>query len=111
MDANSVSPPTGAMTRVDSTEASAGGSLKQLSVCQSWFARARSASLWSGGTRLPSGSMLVRTENGVPSPRDAALAISSGPKRVEYATCSASVTGWPRNTSTECASNAARTPA
>ena len=35
----------GSGEKPESTEASAGGTLKQLSVCQSWFARARSASL------------------------------------------------------------------
>ena len=45
--------------RDDSTEASAGVFLNELSVCQSWLARAASACRWVSGTTEPSGARLL----------------------------------------------------
>jgi hypothetical protein len=57
-------PPLSGIIRADSTEASAGVNLNELSVCQSWFARLISASRWVAGTSVPSGAMLgMRADN------------------------------------------------
>jgi hypothetical protein len=58
--------------------------------------------------RLPFSSMVLRITRLVPAPSEPTLVTSSGPKRREKASCTSSVTSWPRKTMTECSSNAAR---
>ena len=53
--------------------------------------------------------MVVSVMKCVPVPSEPTLVTSGGPKRREKASWRSSVTSWPRNTSTECSSKAART--
>ena len=57
MSANSVSPPSGGMTRACSIEYLAGVALKLLSLCQSWLPRLNMRRRSSAASRVPSVSM------------------------------------------------------
>ena len=104
MLANSVSPPSGGTSRPESSEASAGTRLKELSVCHIWLPALKMLRLSPRGIRRSSGSTLERLEisgGALPWLTMVRMVVSRGPKRWLKAICSSSVRLWPRKSSTE----------